>query len=159
MKNITQITDYVDMDEKCWYLAEIVSTPVAMGMPISNQKQARGRKRYRLIWVMRNGKLALYKEESPNPLWAPQLRIPGAFEETVGSLVDIADAHSNKGAEWEAELAQEKQAQSTLHRDLIQQLENRPLMRNNVSTFGPMLKVQRNGFPQELRKNVKPRYT
>ena len=156
MKKITPMTTFISMDEKAFCLAEINCTPFSLGI-MGSQESMRGIHRYRFIWVNRNGTLSLYREECDNPTSAPPLRILGMFMHTVGELVDIADAHASKGLEWETQLALEKQGESTMVRDLGTQIENRALMRNNVSSFGPHLKVQRDGYPEVLKRQAAPR--
>ena len=105
MKKITPMTTYISMDEKAFCLAEINATPFSLGI-LSDQKGMRGIHRYRFIWVNRDGKLALFREESANPVTSPPA-----------------------------------------------------LMRKNHSSFGTQVKVQRNGYPESLNKEVKLRYT
>ena len=158
MKKITPMTTYISMDEKAFCLAEINATPFSLGI-LSDQKGMRGIHRYRFIWVNRDGKLALFREESANPVTSPPVRVLGMWEHTVGELCDIADAHSNVGLEWEIQMAKEKQGTSTLVKDLGDQIERNALMRKNHSSFGTQVKVQRNGYPESLNKEVKLRYT
>lgn len=156
-QTLTAETTYILPNEKVYALVEVNATPLAMGMPITSRKAARGYRRYRIIWVNRDGQLAVYKEESPNPVTATPVRIPCLFEHTVAEACAIADHHARVDSTWERDLALEKQASSTLHRDIGDQIERTNLMRQNRTTIGPHVRVQRNGYPRYLQRMAKPR--
>lgn len=89
---IVPATTYVLMDEPCCSLTEVNL----------RRPDSRGYRRYRIVYVWRNGLLCEYREDVGPVTNAMCFRIPGAIYddeserwdtvETVGSLVDIAEA-------------------------------------------------------------------
>lgn len=109
-------------------------------------RSKRSLRRYQRIWVNRNDELAVFvKDIGPaSDFTYPELQIPAEWCHTVAELQAIA-AEVREGRELEA-LFEERQKESTLVQDWLDQVEsNRKIMRNR-SVFGAGGKTQRNGF-------------
>ena len=157
MGQVTPVTNFVAMDEPAYQLVEMTMTPAVLTKAGRKYQPASwaGRQRWRIIWVNRGDALAEYHVLSPHQT-VPDVRIPSFWEHTVGELCDIADqwATQRKGAESDMEFLLAEQAGSTLIQDFLDQEEDRVYMVKNHSTFGPDVRVQRDGFPQAIRKRL-----
>lgn len=80
-------TPYVLADEKAFGLVEVM-------LPAPNYK---GRNRYQIIYVARNGRLAEFRKDlgKAKKFKALQFRIPSLWEHTVAELMDIAETLRN----------------------------------------------------------------
>ena len=154
---VTPITHFIDANEKAYQLVEMWLTPhvVTAGGRKYTPGSWAGRHRYRITWVNRGDALAEFHELSPHQD-VPDLRIPSFWEHSYGELCGLADtwATSQRGAESDLAFLREEQEASTLIADFLRQEENRISMVKNISTFGPAVRVQRDGFPQEIRKQM-----
>ena len=154
---LTPITHFIHPNEKCFLLAELYLTPFQLtrGGKKYQPENFHGRQRWRITWVNRGDKLAEYHEMSPHQD-VPPVRIPSFWEHTYGELCGLADdyATGQRGAESDRALLHEMRAESTLVQDFLDQCEDRFAMLNNVSTFGPVFKKQRDGFPDILREKA-----
>jgi len=161
VRQITPITHFIDPDEKVWLLAELNMTPAVASKDGRKYDPAdwRGLRRYRIAWVNRGDALAEFQTLSPHPASTPPVRIPSLWEHTYAELCGIADHFATQGYEWEHQLALEKQGESALFPDLLDQMDRRDLMRRNISTFGPLARIQRDGFPTELARKARRRYS
>jgi hypothetical protein len=111
-------------------------------------KSKRSLRRYQRIWVNRNDQLTVFtKDLGPaSDFTYPELQIPAEWAHTVAELQAIAE-QVREGNELE-ELFEERQSESTLIKDWLDQVERRRQVFNNRSVFGPGGKTQRIGFPR-----------
>lgn len=109
-------------------------------------KSFRSRRRYQRIWVNRNDELTVFtKDLGPAADFTyPELQIPAEWEHTVAELQAIAE-EVREGKELN-ELMEERQSESTLVQDWLDQVERRRKVMHNRSVFGPVGTTQRNGF-------------
>lgn len=90
MTNITPITNTVTGNEKAWTYLEVHQPSMLPGQ---------GNRRYRIIVVNRDGKMAEYREDmgpSKNFKGVRELNIPSLWEHTVDELRGIADELRNE---------------------------------------------------------------
>jgi len=89
---ITPITLYALPNEKAWtYLEMQEQSPFNKGFH-----------RYRIIGVLRDGRVAEYREDmgsAKNFVGAKQLHIPSLWEHTVAELINLAD-----GLRWDTDI-------------------------------------------------------
>lgn len=104
-------------------------------------------RRYQVITVQRDGKLHdWWTDLGPaKDFPAPQIAIPGLFEETVGSLRDVAEIQRDHGPRQQKRI-REMEAESTLIPDMLAQHEQGKRIIANQSSFGPLVSRPRNGF-------------
>ena len=156
--HVTPVTHWIDPNEKCWWFVEMNLNPwqATKGGAKYEPETWSGVARYRIAWVNRGDVIHEHHVISPHPTSVPPVRIPSYWEHNYGELCGLADdyATSRRGAEADQEYVMELQAESTLVRDLYDQWEGMDLMVRNRSSFGALVKVQRDGFPQELRKRI-----
>ena len=154
---ITPVTSFIHSDEKAYQLVEVWLTPhvLTKGGRKYEPNSWAGLQRWRITWVNRGDDLAEYHELSPHQD-VPDLRIPSFWEHTYGELCDLADhwATSRRGANEDLAFLKEEQSKSTLIQDFLDQEEDRVYMVRNHSTFGPDVRIQRDGFPQAIRKRL-----
>ena len=97
------------------------------------------------LFVVRGDNIAKYEtdfgpaEDFPD---ATETIYPSFGENSVAQLQDLAerDRYSDKWAKRRREL----KAESTLHQDIVRQMEQRHEFVHNRSAFGPLVTVQRN---------------
>ena len=109
-------------------------------------KSKRSLRRYQRIWVNRNDRLAVFQHDlgPASDFTYPELQIPAGWCHTVAELQAMA-AEVRSGKELD-DLFEERQKDSTLLQDWLNEVErNRQVMRNR-SVFGLGGKTQRNGF-------------
>lgn len=106
----------------------------------------RSLRRYQRVWVNRDDQIVFFtKDLGPaSDFTYPELQIPAEWCHTVAELQAIAE-QVRDGHELE-ELFEERQSESTLVQDWLEQVERRRKVMNNRSVFGPGGKTQRNGF-------------
>jgi hypothetical protein len=153
---ITPVTTFISPNEKIWALAEINLTPfqASAGGKKFTPESWQGRHRYRIAWVNRGDVIHEYQELSPNPISAPEVRIPCCWEHSYAEACGMAtDYATGKHAQRDRDFCLEKQAESTLIVDFLNQLEAKAYTARNRSTFGPLVQKQRDGFPSILQKD------
>ena len=157
MKTVTPITRYIDTDEPVYAMAELYLTPhrLTRGGSKYVPDTWSGRQRWRITWVNRGDALAEYHELSPHIGASQEIRVPSLWCHSYAECAAMIDDYvvGPKGAQRDQEYVAELQAESTLIADFMQDIENRALMARNTSSFGALVKVQRNGFPNVLRKD------
>jgi hypothetical protein len=133
----------VDPDERAWGLFETNT----------NTADSRGYRRFQVIEVNRNGRLARYIEDLGSALLfvAQPFVIPSMFEHTVAELRDIAERQRNRPEEW-LDFQEQMAGESTLIADAIRWHEAQYKAAKNMTVSGPLLTVQRNGVPSQVRK-------
>lgn len=154
---ITPVTQFIHPNEKCYLLVEAWLTPwnLTKGGEKYQPETWSGYKRWRIAWVNRGDELAEYHTLSPHQD-APGIRIPSLWLHTYAELCGLADEYATRasGAAADQATLRELQAESTLVKDFLDQEENHVLMAKNHSTFGPLVRIQRDGFPHALRKEI-----
>lgn len=147
---IARMTDVIDRNEKAFWLLQVRLTPYNASRaglkydPVHWQ----GTPLIRVIWVNRDGHLSEFQEWLAE---GEEVQVPGAWELTVDEVIHLADQHSALGGKQTLEWLWEAQATSTLIEDAVTWEAQKSAMVRNRSTFGPSGRVQRNGFPAELR--------
>ena len=155
----TVVTFWIEANEKIWWLKELNLTPhqfTAGGVRYQPETWS-GRPRMRVAWVNRGDKLAEYHTPSPHrSALCPEVSIPSLWELTYAEACGMADDYASgaRGAERDTAMVLERQAESTLVRDILEQEENRLSMVRNKSSFGALSRVQRDGFPDILKRQV-----
>ena len=152
---IAPVTFFIDPNEPIWALAEINLNPyqASAGGKKYTPESWQGRHRYRIAWVNRNDVLTEYQEISPNPSTAPEVRIPCLWEHSYAEACGMAtDYATGKHAHEDLETVFQLQAESTLLTDFMNQLEAKAYTARNRSTFGALVKKQRDGFPAILQR-------
>lgn len=89
MSKIVPVTTTIFGNEKAWTYMEIHK----------QSPGSRGRRRYRIIVVLRDGELAEYREDlGPASKFkgVRELNIPSLFEHTVDELMDLAELLRNE---------------------------------------------------------------
>lgn len=106
----------------------------------------RSLRRYQRIWVNRDDRIVFYTKDlgAASDFTYPELQIPAEWVHTVAELQGIAE-EVRAGKELD-ELFEERQSESTLVQDWLDQVERRRQVMYNRSVFGPGGKTQRNGF-------------
>lgn len=148
---LARMTSVVTRDEKCWWLLQVRLTPYnasKAGLKYDPLTWA-GTPLIRVIWVNRDGHLAEYQEWLED---GEEVSVPAVWELSVDEVIDMADSFSAVGVGQTQEWLAEAQASSTLIDDICNWEFQKSEMAFNKSTFGPAGKVQRNGFPRELRE-------
>ena len=138
-------TEYIEPDE---YALALVELPML-------SPDFKSMRRYRILYVVRNDNLAEYREDMglASDFNAPPFRILGGvtegskvyFEHTVGELLDMADYLRDEGPKFRQRL-RDKEAESTMVQDAIDQYEERSQIIANRSSYGPTGHTQRDGF-------------
>lgn len=148
---IARMTEWVDANEKAYWLLQVHLTPyVASHAGLKWKPQDwKGTPLVRVIWVNRGGHLAEYHELLKGGC---EVQVPSVWELDVDEAIYTADQYSHIGSLDTAKWLREAQESSTLIEDVITWEEQKSKMAMNQSTFGPAQTVQRNGFPQELRR-------
>lgn len=147
---IARMTDVVNRNEKAFWLLQVHLTPynaAKAGMKYEPHTW-QGRPLIRVIWVNRDGHLAEYQEWLDE---GEEVQVPCVWELSVEEAIYAADRYSHLGSEDTAKWLAEAQAESTLIEDVIRWEEQKSEMARNRSTFGAAQRVQRNGFPMQLR--------
>jgi hypothetical protein len=123
-------------DEPAWLLRETNEL----------NKSKRSLRRYQRIWVNRNDELTVFAKDlgAASDFTYPELQIPAEWVHTVAELQEIAE-QVREGTDVQ-ELIEERQSESTLVQDWLDQVERRRKVVQNHSVFGPSGKSQRNGF-------------
>lgn len=148
---IARMTQVIDRNEKAFWLLQVRLTPYnasKAGLKYEPETWT-GRPLIRVIWVNRDGHLAEFQEWLED---GDECQVPCVWELNVEEAIFMADRYSTIGVEQTREWMLQAQAESTLIEDAIEWEHQKSEMALNRSTFGPVGKVQRNGFPQELRK-------
>lgn len=103
-------------------------------------------RRLQRVWVNRNDKIVWFVKDlgAASDFTYPELQIPAEWVHTVAELQGIAD-EVRAGNELD-DLFEERQSESTLVQDWLEQVERRRKVIANRSVFGPAGKTQRNGF-------------
>lgn len=109
-------------------------------------RSKRSLRRFQRIWVNRNDQLVFFtKDMGPaSDFTYPELQIPSEWVHTVAELQAFAE--EVRGGNELDELFEERQKESTLIKDWLDQVERRRKIVANRSQFGPGYKKQRNGF-------------
>ena len=141
----------IDRNEKAYWLLQVRVTPYnASRAGLKYEPQTwQGTPLIRVIWVNRGGHLAEYQEWLKS---GEEVQVPSVWELTVAELIDMADGYSLRGVEQTQVWLKEAQESSTLIDDVVEWEMQKTEMAHNRSNFGSAVKVQRNGFPQELRR-------
>ena len=148
---IARMADVIDRNEKAWWLLQVNMTPYnasRAGLKYDPPSWS-GRPLIRVIWVNRNGHLAEYQEILES---GQEVQVPSVWELSVDEVIHMADQYSHIGVESTEQWLKEAQGESTLLEDVIAWEQQKTEMAFNRSTFGPSGRVQRNGFPRELRQ-------
>ena len=132
------VTLAVHEDEKAWSLRER-----NLVRPPSFQLH-----RYQIITVIRDDALAEWWHDlGPAANFkGPEIEVPSLLCHSVAELREIADGERNR-TDW-IKFTAEKQAESTLIMDFLNQVEENWRIINNQSVFGPGVTHQRDGFPK-----------
>lgn len=102
------------------------------------------------VFVYRDDAIAKYERDlgpASDYLYVPPLFMPSFGEETVASLQWHGERHRND-PKWERRIKEYKES-STLFKDVLRAEEQKILLRQNRSQFGPSGSFQRNGYPRE----------
>ena len=142
------IADKVHPDEGCW--GYFTGPRMMPGYP---EQEA-----YRMVefvFVIRGDAIAKYVQDfgpADNFTYVPPLMMPSYGENPVGLMQWHGERHRND-PKWSRRMVEYKES-STLFADVIRQEEQRHLLINNHSSFGPAGTFQRNGHsrPTEWRK-------
>lgn len=133
-------TSYLDPNEKVYWLVECAA---------SSQDYS-GAKRYQMVYVNRDDKIAVFVRERPvtdEDKHARNFQIPSVWEYSVAEITDYADAMRDENGL--AERMEKARQESTLIKDTITLAEVRQQIKANRSQFGPAgtaAVVQRNGY-------------
>lgn len=102
------------------------------------------KRRYRLFTVVRDDSLAVYYEDmGVASKWPyPGFNIIAEWEHTAQEMRDTCDRQRNDL--WVEKFLSEKQAESTLIGDFLQEQEEQIEVVKNRSVVGPLHRVQRN---------------
>lgn len=149
MPNLEAVTQYVNKDEKAYFLVEINSAPKAVLNTFGH-----GRRRYQIMWVNRNGVLAAYVVDlgEANAYAAKQLRIPSFWEHTVAELQDMAEKYRLYGYLADENYLANLQGESTFMQDAFRYAEEGRKILHNQSVFGPGVSKERVLAHREKRK-------
>ena len=123
-------------DEPAWLLRETNEL----------DKAKRSLRRRQRVWVNRNDQIVFFTKDlgAAASFTYPELQIPAEWVHTVAELQGIAE-QVRDGTDVQ-ELMAERQSESTLVTDWLEQVERRRKVIANRSVFGPAGKTQRNGF-------------
>ena len=127
------VTLFILPNEKAWALREI-----NLVRPPTHQWR-----RYQIVTVVRADVLSEWWRDMGPTVPRPEIEIPSLGEHTVAELQGIAEQYQDD--HW-GKFVAEKQAESTLIPDFLDQYAERSLIIKNKSKFGPGYSKQRNGF-------------
>lgn len=148
MTALANVTQFIQADEKAYRLAEwnMVRPPFGDWH------------RWQVIFVNRADKLAeFWTDLGPAANYtAAEFNIPALWEHSVAELQDIATSVRLGDDHWQ-KFAAEKQAESTLISDFLQQKEEMWKVINNQTVIGPGVSKQRDGFSKRAAWALKGR--
>ncbi len=135
---LTLITEHVNLDEKAWRLVEIVMTPYDMSKGGKRFKPQSwlGRRRWEVVWVLRNDRLAQHITDMGDAgLYNfGAINIPACWEHSVAELREIAEKVRNDGA-WEREVIANVQGESKLIEQFLIQQQRKQKAAKRQSVF------------------------
>lgn len=133
------VTDYVSPNEPCYGLYE--------GALMRNVGKGQDWRWCQVVRVIRGDEKAEYVwDMGPQEFFSriTPIMIPSFGENSVAQLQDLAD-RNREDTYWQTRAA-EMQAENTLIPDMIRQVEQIHEVIRNRSSFGPAVKVQRDGY-------------
>ncbi len=144
--SLALITDTVRKDELCWWLVEVVTTPLAIRRRFKQLQLTDmvGRHRYQIVTVNRGDRLTRHITDMGDASLydCGGLNIPGLWENSVAELREIADQWRIDQT-WEKEVIAEAQGQSTLVDTWLKQEERKQKALVGQSVFGPGISRRR----------------
>jgi len=145
-EDIGLMTQYVDQDEKVYWLIE--ETFAA--------KNYQGKKRYQILYVNRDDRLAAWVGivDEVEGVDFPQFRIPSMWEHNVGEMQEMAQMM--RYDDKLDKLMKEQAENSTLLADFMELALRREAIKANRSTFGAgkTTGTQRTGFHPSREKET-----
>lgn len=135
---------YVSGYEKRLFKDEHVMGLLEQNLPTPDYK---ARHRYQIVYAVRGDQIVeMIHDMGPSELFtAQEMHILSLMEHTAAEIVEMAEQVRNKSVHLGSFLA-EKQAESTLITDFLQEAEQKQLSMTNVSSFGSAISTQRNGW-------------
>jgi len=144
--SLALITDTVRKDEPCWWLVEVVTTPLAIRRRFKQAQltDMRGRHRYQIVTVNRGDRLTRHIHDMGDASLydCGGLNIPGLWENSVAQLREIADQWRIDQT-WEKEVIAEAQGRSTLIDTWLKQEEKKKKALVGQSVYGPGISRRR----------------
>lgn len=137
------ITTFISDDEpaEAYYMGPKVMPGWAEDQSIRMMEQ---------IFVYRNDAIAKYEQDwglASGYGYVPPMMVPSFGAEKVGFLREMGQAHIHD-TRWARRMREMKEA-STMFKDAIKAEEQRHLVIQNLSSFGPGGSFQRNGYSHE----------
>lgn len=142
------VTTWVKPSEPAYGLIEVELTPFEAskaGKKFRPESWS-GRHRMQIVYVNREDKLAEYWRDMGNAAdyRYGQLRIPSFWEHTVEELRFIADDVRSRGNSWQRQIIADRQGESDLLEQFLQQRHETIQQLAMRSVFGPFIVRQRN---------------
>lgn len=152
LPKVVPFTPFVLASERAYALIETDMTPwrASLGGERFKPDTWRGLRRYQIIGVNRDGRIALWMHDMgpAESFGFGALQVLSLWEETVASVQHIADDIRERDAEFSRKLiaARQQQLKDRWPEMGYRQAEQLRLNRANRSVFGPAVRVERNAF-------------
>lgn len=136
MQPLPIVTEAVHPDERCHLLSEI-----------NENIPGQGWRRMQSTYVVRDGRVHVYRVDlgPADAFEKEQFRIVSLGEDSVGYVQDMAERDRLADDYWQKFLA-EQAAESTFKEDTLRAFQEAAEVARNRSTFGPLMRKQRNAF-------------